>query len=247
MRPIVGVDPGGASTGVIARVGDNLVQHAVIEAATFPDYYRGAVLDELELAYEAAWRAIVDLTRPIVAVEAVVAPNPHVRMMNVKGILATAEVIGWIQERCAQRGYLLIMVPPGGHGSAPLRSYPSRLVGAKEKTGGGRLRHARSAWDIGHVGAQLAIRDPGLVQVPSVESPPMTAEPAKEVTPKDVSRMVRRVNLGRTTLTKALADTVRACAASGYTAKQIVEGDGTDDGKISRQRVYQMLKGDDHE
>jgi len=44
-----------------------------------------------------------------------------------------------------------IIVAPGGHGSAPLTTYPAALVGDREVVGTGKRRHLRSAWDIAGV------------------------------------------------------------------------------------------------
>lgn len=256
--PIVGVDPGGQSTGIVARYGDTLVCQSLVREAACANglTYRQAVMDEVEEAVIRA-RDACGFVEPIVALERINPPNPHMGMISVKGSLDTAAVIGWVQERAAARGWRLVMVPPGGHGSHLLAAYPRRLVGPREKTGTGKLRHVRSAWDIAHLGGQLAIRDPSAVASPSVESPPMTdtpdpAEPAEpapaRVTPDDVARANKRVKIARAALTKYLGDKVRACNAAGFSAKEIVDGTaGDEESKLSRQRVYQMLKGEETE
>lgn len=239
MTAIVGIDPGGANTGIVVRWREVLAGHVLVRRADNPDLYRELLLAEVDYAWHRAETAYPWST-PLVAVESVHAPNPHVRMTNVDGILATAEIVGAIRERCARRGYRLIMVPPGKHGSAILGSYPRKLVGPRD-TGGGKLRHCRSAWDIAYLGGQLAVRDPSAVTVPSVESPVMAEQDTeKKTTPEDVDRVVRRVNLARPLLDAKVVEVVKAAHASGYTPREIIDGS-----PLSRQRVYQILRPED--
>ena len=80
---------------------------------------------------------------PIVAVEDLVEPNPHLGLSNVKGLMDTAQVLGALRAH-----FDVVLVAPGGNGSAPLQTYPAELVGDNEPKGTGKLRHARSAWDV---------------------------------------------------------------------------------------------------
>jgi hypothetical protein len=77
------------------------------------------------------------------AVEDVVAPNPHMGLTNVSALIETARLVGYLQAL-----YPVVLVPPGGHGKAPLQTYPEALVGPRETAGTGRRRHLRSAWDV---------------------------------------------------------------------------------------------------
>lgn len=85
----------------------------------------------------------------VVAAEDLSTPSPHMGTISVHGLLDTAVVLGAIA------GHVNVFVPPGGHGSHSLQAYTAELVGKHEKSGLGRLRHCRSAWDIAAAGEAL--------------------------------------------------------------------------------------------
>ncbi|MBA2336570.1 MAG: hypothetical protein H0V96_02230 [Acidimicrobiia bacterium] len=148
-RYVVGVDPGAKTTGIVFRRGYELLGYWLVDMATVggvPDC--GRVVDAVARVVEPAWDTLV-------AVEDVKAPNPHLGVTNPAGIIATARLLGWIEHWAATRRANLIVVPPRGHGTGPLAAYPAQLVGAREKTGTGQLRHCRSAWDISYGGEKL--------------------------------------------------------------------------------------------
>lgn len=153
---IVGVDPGGRSTGIVVRHADKLVHRALIErgAGQPIDDYLELVIDTIsQLRTKIIHQtALGPAQLPLTAVEDLRDPNPHLGLTAVRGIIDTAQVIGAIAGRTR-----IVRIPPGGHGAGPLRAYPDELRGLREKRGQGRYRHLRSAWDIAGA-ARLAYR-----------------------------------------------------------------------------------------
>lgn len=150
MTAVVGVDPGGRQTGVVARDESGFVWAATItrdDAGSTPgvDYFGEVVAAVTDAAGRLSGTVLV-------AVEGVVHPNGHVRMMNVTGLLGTAMVLGALMQEFPAA----VVVPPGGHGAGPLDAYPAVLRGPRELKGKGRFRHVRSAWDIAEAGAFVA-------------------------------------------------------------------------------------------
>jgi len=149
MTPIVvGVDPGGSWTGIVVRRGGDAVW--VDACHRGPSMTDAAWFGYLRQVLDAAVAEARSLAggAGLVAVEDVVAPNPHVRVTNVGALLATAKVVGMVLTLHPSA----VLVRPGGHGSAPLSSYPPNLVGGRERAGAGRLKHARSAYDVAGAG-----------------------------------------------------------------------------------------------
>jgi len=155
---IVGVDPGARWTGVIARRGRDLL-HGVVVENTAGDRvpYAVAVCAEIRNGIE------ISGGNAVVAVEDVRAPCPHVNRRNGRAltnpgpIIETGVLLGWVLATFED----VVVVPPGGHGSNPLISYPGALVTASEHAHMVRAkaqlkpapqnstrRHLRSAWDI---------------------------------------------------------------------------------------------------
>ena len=133
--PVLGVDPGGQSTGLVLRDRDELRHGEVVKRGDrdMAPY----MLDVIS--------AMSAFTVPaLVAVEDVNEPSPHMGMVALRGLLDTAQVLGAVLSQWPHA----VVVPPGGHGKGPLAAYPAELVGARERSGAGRLRHARSAWDL---------------------------------------------------------------------------------------------------
>lgn len=135
MRPTIGVDPGGAETGLVwVNAHGAYVDHRVLDTASSRRWQDiAAELEEL-----------VEDPGYVVAVEDVRKPTPHLGIIAVGGLLRAATVLGIVV------GIRLdaIVVPPAGLGSGPLAAYPDALRGPRERTGSGRLRHCRSAWDV---------------------------------------------------------------------------------------------------
>lgn len=142
---IVGVDPGGATTGVVVRAGDRCLAACSISRVRS---------DTLALYLEEVAAAVVGYAAEHqadgIAIEDTIAPNPHVRISNPDGIIETAKVLGAVLVLAPAA----VIIRPGGHG-APVTSrrvllsrYPAELVGPRETKGTGALRHVRSAWDV---------------------------------------------------------------------------------------------------
>lgn len=157
MIVVVACDPGGRDTGIVARSGDDVLDHLVITSTAPPRVapgidYAHDVVDAL-VAIEAH---IAGLGHTVhMGVESLVAPSGYARgaasgdksPVHPTGLMGTSMVYGAVATAFRGRIYL---VRPGGHGSQMLRFYPAALVGVREKGayGGGQLRHCRSAWDI---------------------------------------------------------------------------------------------------
>lgn len=164
----LGVDPGSKQTGIVVRRGADLLDHVTISRQAderaratvgLPASYLGSL--------RAAVAGLID-THPVavIAIEGVVRPNPHVNAGRTRAsniidptpIIATAVVLGYLWALHPDA----VIVPPGRNGSQPLLAYPRALVSKEEtrlgmhRVGGGKLRHARSAWDVAGSGALTA-------------------------------------------------------------------------------------------
>lgn len=159
---VLGVDPGGASTGFVLRDGRTLLAHDVLDRDTAPRTLW------VEACVEAANNMALEATVDLVAIEDLNDPSPHMGMTSVRGLIDTAVVIGalvcWAQDPVT--GVDVTLVPPGRHGRAAegygraglLAAYPHELVGPQETSGTGRLRHARAAWDCAGAAAKQQLR-----------------------------------------------------------------------------------------
>lgn len=146
---VIGVDPGGKSTGIVVRRGKNLLR-AVLLQRDMPSVFEWA--EECCTAVEDLLAEVRRAARDddvVVAAEDLSTPSPHMGTISVRGLLDTAVVLGAIA------GHVNVFVPPSRHGSHSLQAYPAELVGKHEKSGLGRLRHCRSAWDIAAAGEAL--------------------------------------------------------------------------------------------
>lgn len=142
---VLGVDPGGRHTGIALsdRVsGEDSGMVITRDAGETIDAYAARAAKTIT-----GLLATVDLC----AVEGWRHPNPHLGIANMTGLLDAVFVAGYFTAEAAS-STVVVLVPPGGHGSSPLAAYPHRLVGPGETTGTGKLRHARSAHDIARAG-----------------------------------------------------------------------------------------------
>lgn len=151
--PVVGVDPGGRQTGVVARCGPQPLFACIVTRADPENVPTAAYVAEVTGAVADALDAIGG--QALVAVEGVVHPTGHVRMVNVTGLLGAAVVLGGVLAAFPAA----VVVPPGGHGAGPLGAYPDDLCGPRESKGTGRHRHVRSAYDVAAAGVLLAQLD----------------------------------------------------------------------------------------
>ncbi len=163
---VLGIDPGGRATGLC------LVEHSTRTVLVF------GVLDRPKWSNEADWRkdniaAVTELVEhrtngghhvELAGVEGWTVPNPHVRrangnsLINPKGIIDTAFIVGALLTALDHSPVpRTVLVPPGGNGSNPAAAYPPELIGPKEGPAlGGRLRHARSAFDVAMTAVTLS-------------------------------------------------------------------------------------------
>jgi hypothetical protein len=154
--PVLGVDPGGRSTGIVAREGQDVLGHTVVTRGPTETWrtYTVRVMNAIQgllVANPDLW----------LAVEGLVRPTGQMGMMDPATLYRTARILGAIEWQWPE----VVVVRPGGHGAAPLQAYPPELVGPREKKGGGVLRHARSAYDIAWLArnAPLWVEDDGVL------------------------------------------------------------------------------------
>jgi hypothetical protein len=152
---VVGIDPGGRWTGIVAMRSGNYLGHRVVDARqsqsferymlSITGWVRGTLYDVLRAG-----------ERYHVAVEGLVEPNPHMGMTNVRALIDTAQVLGALRMEYRET----VLVRPGGHGSLPRQAYPPELIGPREGAAlKGVLRHCRSAWDVAMAARQeIALR-----------------------------------------------------------------------------------------
>lgn len=146
VRTVVGVDPGGRSTGMVIRRGsDTLVNARVLvrdgdDKLPTPDYLTAVFLAVDEYLEEAGDDALL-------AVEGLVHPEPHMELMNVLGLIGTGMVLAVVIAMWPE----CVIVRPNKHGALPPQAYPEPLRPRARRLGG-ESKHARSAWDIAGAG-----------------------------------------------------------------------------------------------
>lgn len=167
---VIGVDPGGAHTGIVARKGRTLIDYALVERAKTRSGGRTPVE---HFAAECAGK-VVDMganaagSGPVVfSIERVVPPRWYSkgqeRPIKPSHLIDVSIVAGMIAGRvAAEFGWGAIQwVRPGGHGKPPqipagkrldryMRSrYPADLLPRRSAARyQDSLRHCRSAWDV---------------------------------------------------------------------------------------------------
>ena len=158
MTVVIGVDPGGRTTGVVVREGDELLDFGLLERGEDErvDVYARRVVDRID-ELMGSTQFYRQRRPPIVAVEDVVAPSGfrdgRRQFARPDSLITTSIVLGALIGGCAIPP---LLVRPNRNGDAPLQTYPAALVGAREKAGTGRLTHARSAWDIAAAGLSMS-------------------------------------------------------------------------------------------
>lgn len=159
---VIGVDPGGRQTGLVARYGDDLLAADLCTrdgAELFPGAgYLAEVCDAVG-GLVVYGQAETGESSFVVAVEGVVHPSGHVRMINAAGLLGTAAVLGAVLVEYPRTS---VVVPPAKHGGGPRQAYPPQLWPTTDRKGTGRMRHVRSAWDVADTGALLARLEAGV-------------------------------------------------------------------------------------
>ncbi|WP_064077827.1 hypothetical protein [Prescottella equi] len=161
---VLGIDPGGRSTGLCLIHGRDVLAHETITHDTqhLLPVSRNYLRDVVE---RVNWmRRFNPLIDPVLAVEDVVRPNWHMNgraAADPSALLATAAVLGAVLA-IDSRGHTVLQVRPKGNGSRPLGAYPAELVSPGERRkpgwqlriGSGQLRHARSAYDVALAGQE---------------------------------------------------------------------------------------------
>lgn len=138
---ILGVDPGGASTGLVVRRGSELLWHATVA---------GGWRQVLEALVGIPPGNVFD----VIAIEDVVAPGGFAggrrAPINLSGLIGTAVVAGAVAGwGYTDSGLRIIWVPPAHNGQGDLSMYPEELRPARGRgRGQDGLRHVRSAWDV---------------------------------------------------------------------------------------------------
>ena len=151
--PIVGIDPGSQTTGLVARHGTRLLGYKVIAlTSTWAAY-----ADSVEVAAHDLLATCDTTGAPTVAVEDLIDPVGY-EFVHPRDLIASARLVGYLLRAFPGA----VLVRPGRHGSGALITYPRELVTAKEasyadkartwhvakKPGKATIRHARSAWDV---------------------------------------------------------------------------------------------------
>lgn len=159
---VIGIDPGATETGVLARSRDNLLAATVVVRARrgpMPDL--DYLAEVQQAATDAAWHAHPG-DRVVVAIEEVKAPGGYDvgAASGERRPIAPGPIIGAATVAGAVAGWWIndidraevVVVPAGGHGGAPIPSYPRPLRPTRGRGAGrDRNRHLRSAWDIAGV------------------------------------------------------------------------------------------------
>lgn len=156
MTVVIGVDPGGRSTGLVlvdtatAPGDDSLLGCTTVDRAQ-----DGRPLTDVPADYLTRVMAVV-LTwsrfagTELLAIEGLNRPSGHVRILDPSGLIATAHVIGAIRGRAWSTP--TVLVAPGRNGtSLPWTAYPTPIRG-KSPAGQDARRHMRSAYDVALAG-----------------------------------------------------------------------------------------------
>lgn len=184
MSAWIGVDPGGKYTGIVAVADGTLVHHVtvsrlssldgdgLVNADYAADVRAGLIRTYWELKDHLGdrhlpprdWSEVHGLH---IAIEDLVAPNPHVGMSNPSGVIGAGVIAGavllWSWEVAGLTGHVLIR--PAGHGSAGTpHAYPQALHDPRGRCKQGKhprdycdgacvapngtQRHTRSAFDV---------------------------------------------------------------------------------------------------
>ena len=168
---VVAVDPGAKATGVVVRSSDELAYGttAVRDRDETVEQYAAGVVNLVAGITERFVETFDG--RPLVAIEAVLAPNVWNNgqrvVLHPQSVMDTCTVAGHIAGWATAQRLKVEWVRPGHNGQGFMGAYPAELrptrgIGA----GRDRLRHLRSAWDVAGTamgsrpGAPPPIEDP---------------------------------------------------------------------------------------
>jgi hypothetical protein len=156
MSAIIGIDPGKDETGIVLLDDENLVRATLVSRKGLPQP-DSAYLSDIVLTlgeYEAAIAGEV----PVIAVEAINAPNPHMGLINPSGALGAAKVFGAVLALWPGA----VVVEPDGNGSGSCDRFPLGIRSTKCQKldrcgckGSDANRHLRSAYDVAIVGRKM--------------------------------------------------------------------------------------------
>lgn len=155
MKSVIGIDPGGRSTGLVLLSGDRLIDADVIERKGKDRVPEASYLVEVRKRVQVACFRSVD--RPLLCVEGLKAPNAYHdgkrKPISPLDLVGPAMVLGMILAEWPEA----VVVPPGGNGARDWFAYPEQIrqpIGGK---GSDRMRHARSAYDVAVQGLTLEV------------------------------------------------------------------------------------------
>lgn len=151
MSLVIGIDPGKDETGIVLVEGSELLRACLVSRKGLPqpdtDYLSDIAITVRE--YHTAIHGEV----PMIAVEAINPPSPHMGLINPSGALGTAKVFGAILALWSDA----VVVEPDGNGSGDPYSYPVPIQPARAGgKGHDANRHLRSAYDVALAGRKLA-------------------------------------------------------------------------------------------
>lgn len=162
---VLGIDPGGRSTGLCLITGREVVLHQVV--VNDAEKMLPIALPYIHDVLGAMATITADLPRHghgiTIAVEDVVRPSWHMKgraAADPSALLATAQILGAVL--AFDPTMRTVIVRPRGNGSRALGEYPAALVspgerrkdGWQTRIGTGQLRHARSAFDVALAGQE---------------------------------------------------------------------------------------------
>ena len=150
---VLGVDPGAQATGIVVRTGDELAYGttAVRDKGETVELYAAGVV-HLVAGIKERFIELLD-GRPLVAIEAVLAPsvwnNGERVVLHPQFVMDTCTVAGHIAGWATAQRLEVEWVRPGHNGQGFIGSYPAAAApDPRQGAGKDRLRHLRSAWDV---------------------------------------------------------------------------------------------------
>jgi hypothetical protein len=150
---VLGIDPGAKATGAIVRSGDELAYGTTAardKGEPVEEYAVGVV--SLVAGITERFMELLD-GRPLVAIEAVLAPNVWNNgervILHLQSVMDTCTVAGHIAGWATAERLEVEWVRPGHNGQGFMGAYPAALRPTRGKGAGkDRLRRVRSAWDV---------------------------------------------------------------------------------------------------
>ena len=166
---VLGIDPGAKATGVVVRSGDELAYGTTAvrdKGETVEQYAAGVVI--LVAGITERFMELL-ACRPLVAIEAVLAPNVWNNgervILHPQFVMDTCTVAGHIAGWATAERLEVEWVRPEHNGQGFMGAYPTPLRPTRGKGAGkDRFRHVRSAWDIAGAAMGRPWRAPPLIE-----------------------------------------------------------------------------------